>query len=245
MNKIFIVTHLPYKRKSLSPSSSIKVGNGIFPAEFSDDSGEQIAKKNPYFCELTALYLIWKKYKYRQSDYLGLMHYRRMLTSGNFFDVLVRKPVSDHQLKKDLEVFDLILPEPDFFDEGLYKQYTKTHPASDLDLCFEVLVNHHPELKKNIGGYKNIQSVSLFNIFISKGVVFDEYCSRLFPILFELEKNISLDGRSAYQKRAIGFLAERLLNIWVMSKPSLKIKYYPILRADKSGLSNLRRLFFA
>ncbi len=245
MNKVFVVTHLPFERTLTEPYSSIRVGGKVFPSDFSDDCEDEIAQKNPYFCELTALYWVWKNYKYQAKDYMGLVHYRRSLTSGNIFDVLFCQSLTDQRIKKDLETFDLILPKPDFFEEGLYQQYVKSHPANDLDLCFDVLVECYPKLKENIDRYKDMQHVSLFNIFISKATLFNEYCNWLFPVLFQLETMICLDGRSAYQNRVFGFLAERLLNIWVMSKPSLKIKYYPLLRVDKSGLSNLRRLFFS
>ena len=42
-----------------------------------DNTGKNISKKNPFFCELTALYWAWKNL---DADYIGLVHYRRHLT---------------------------------------------------------------------------------------------------------------------------------------------------------------------
>ena len=51
---------------------------------------------------------------------------------------------------------------------------------------------------------------------ICRKPLFDQYCSWLFPLLFELEGQIDTQGiEDAYQRRLFGFLGERLLNVWV------------------------------
>ena len=58
---------------------------------------------------------------------------------------------------------------------------------------------------------------------IARREVFEEYCSWMFEILFELEK-ICEPQSDSYNGRYIGFLAERLTSLYFMhNKDKLKI----------------------
>lgn len=90
-----------------------------------DDTGDNISFKNPFYCELTAHYWVWKNESL--SDYVGFMHYRRHLnfSSEQSFPEdnwgVVNSPVIDADYEKQFGLtdtaiqdcisgFDLLLP---------------------------------------------------------------------------------------------------------------------------------------
>ena len=73
---IVVATHKPYRMPSDPCYLPLHVGRaGKEDIGFSgDDTGENISQKNPFYCELTGLYWLWRNV---DSDYKGLVHYRR------------------------------------------------------------------------------------------------------------------------------------------------------------------------
>ena len=67
-----------------------------------------------------------------------------------------------------------------------------------------------------------------YNMFIARKTIFDEYCQWLFPILDYCEIHCRKKD-SVYQNRYIGFLAERLLTIYMLHHE----KEYKIVHARK------------
>ena len=75
--KIYVATHKEAKMPTNSMYIPIRVGAALNENDFKylrDDTGDNISTKNKNFCELTAIYWIWKNDK---SDIVGLTHYRR------------------------------------------------------------------------------------------------------------------------------------------------------------------------
>ena len=62
---------------------------------------------------------------------------------------------------------------------------------------------------------------------VTKENIYSRYCSWIFPILNEIEKNINLDDYDDYNQRMIGFIAERLMNVWVHHN-NFKVKEIPV-----------------
>ena len=75
--KICIATQKKYRLPDDDIYIPIQVGAKVIDNNtgyVKDDTGISISEKNPYFCELTGLYWIWKNI---DADYYGLVHYRR------------------------------------------------------------------------------------------------------------------------------------------------------------------------
>lgn len=197
-----------------------------------DDTGNNISNKNPNYCELTALYWAWKNQdKLNNPDYIGLFHYRRFFDFNNFnesfFYDFSKKTCdnfgwNDETIIKYCQDYDIISApildvHPPFKENktiNVKKLYKISHRLSDLKTTLKIIKEKYPEYYKPAKKYINGKKSSYFNMVIMKKEVFNDYCQWLFNILSEVENSITIPT-DPYQARVFGFLAERLLNIYV------------------------------
>ncbi|MEQ9466215.1 MAG: DUF4422 domain-containing protein [Ekhidna sp.] len=225
----------------------IKVGNQ--KADFindglSDDTGDNIAEKNPFFCELTAIYWIWKNYDLNSTKFIGFSHYRRHFDFKSLW-FKIRTDIkqarmskylhSDDHLKieKHLEEYDVIVTKPSILRKmTITEHYQDRHIAEDWDIMLAALKEMYPEYHQTASEYFNKKRRRLYwyNMSIMSSDKFRVYMEWLFPLLFELEKRIKISD-DPYQSRVIGFLAERLMNLYfehnkfkILEKPMIYIK---------------------
>ena len=245
MVRIYSCHHKPYQQIQSDIIFPIQVGKAHSKINLGfqgDDSLKNISTKNPYFCELTATYWIWKNEK---TDIVGLFHYRRFLNlKNNEIKVnQIHKNFANHygltkqNIQNILSEYDLILPEKIKITEtNLYDHYKTNHHQSDIDLLLDIIKEKHPnDYKIAEQELKNNSEMFLGNIIIAHKKVFDLYAEWIFDILFEIENKIQSDvlKRDAYQQRVYGFLAERLMAIFVKTHPELKIKYQPLIFVEE------------
>lgn len=196
-----------------------------------DDEGENISTKNPSWCELTALYWQWKNV---DADYYGLFHYRRLLSfkykDGVYNELNLLDGVKNKHLLKDTEIenlcsnFDIITsPYFDIHPIGLnehkltaYEFYCRDHFKSDLDNMIKIVEVMHIDFHKALVESLQQKKACFGNIKIMKKEYFNEYCDILFSVLFELENKNDINGYDSYQKGLYSFLAERMLNAYVL-----------------------------
>lgn len=226
-----------------------------------DDTGINISNKRMSFNELTVLYWAWKNKKL-DKDYYGLCHYRRYLAfseyansasfskdernngcvSVKFLDTEIAKQygLDDESIQQGCSGYDAIFVKPiDLSDFGITSNYMamhnaeKYHKMEDVDKAIEIVSNKYPYMKSAVDHYMfNYNYSYLYNCFIMKRDIFNNFCTWLFDILFELEKHLNTQRYSISQYRTPGTIAERLLGIYILylkQQKNINIKEVPLL----------------
>lgn len=209
-----------------------------------DNTKDNISAKNPYYCELTATYWIWKNIK---ADIVGLFHYRRFLnlktrdtkTNNIHQNFCNEYGLTSKNIQNLLNKYDILLPKPlpKITKNSLtvYENYKEKHIISDLDCVIDVISQKYPLMSNMVQKIlKQEKQMYPTNILICKKELFDEYSEWLFSILFEVEKRIHSQvlTRNSYQQRVYGFLSERMMNIFIsykISTTNIKVGEFPTL----------------
>lgn len=234
--KIIVATHKKYQMPQEKCYLPLQVGRkGKADIGYlRDDVGENISEKNPSYCELTGMYWMWKNI---EADYYGLVHYRRYFTALPFWKRLSKDKFSavltQKQAEKILNDYDAILPKKrDYVIESVYSHYAHTHYGEHLDMVRIILEhkkpNYLPAFDKVMDGKKG----HMFNMFVMRKELFSRYCEWLFPILFELEKQIDISKYTPYQARYVGRISEILLNVWVIEN-HVNYMEIPVVNMEK------------
>lgn len=221
---ILVCCHKPssyYRDNNFLP---IQVGRAVAKTVLDmqgDDVGDNISEKNPYYCELTALYWYWKNGA--QSKFIGLCHYRR-------YFVFRSHTFSLPNLEKLFNKYDIVLSKKSIYPLSLTDFYRLTHITEDLDILECVVKELYPEYCNAYYRIMGGNRMSPYNMFITTQAIFSDYMKWLFDILFEVEKRVSI-SKYPYQARVFGFMAERLLNVYVY-RNNLRIKYVSVKQTE-------------
>lgn len=247
---IYVVTHKEVTIKTKNIRKIIGVGNNKFSCDLRDNTGDNISNKNSSYCELTAMYWIWKNDK--ESDVVGLEHYRRLFISKKFQlfnDVfLTEKEINKILLKYDVIVPKIYIIKDDnkcLFDK--YKVGENNHVYEDIDVLHYVFKNYFPQYYQNFDNIMFNQSWCYpYNMLICDKKTFNEYCEWLFPILEKTEEYIDISCRNGNKKRVFGYLSERLLSVWLdytQKKVYENKVYYDFHKGIGKFLRRIRRNF--
>ena len=250
--KVIVATHKKYKMPDSDMYVPLQVGKeGKSSLGYREDNeGDNISSKNPYFCELTGLYWAWKNLN---SDYIGLTHYRRHFSKCSKLpkdiDGRISKVLTKKEADKILEKTDIILPiKRNYYIENLYSHYAHTMYVEPLEETRKIIEEKYNDYLKEFDKLHKRTSAHIFNMFIMKRKILDEYCKWLFDILFELEKRIDCNKYDAFHSRFFGRISELLLDVWINTN---NLKYEEVRVIDiekvnwiKKGFSFLEAKFF-
>jgi hypothetical protein len=187
---------------------------------------DTITDWNAFYSELTMTYWLWKNYQLK--DYVGICQYRR------YFQFMDDIPNMDNIFKE----YDAILPTPYQFQCNVMSHYFIYHNILDLDIMLEVINELYPQYKEASEIVMKGNTFYPCNMLIMKKQDFKEYCEFVFNVidgyldkinvdyLEDVEKRVMHNWSNYhksfypnntlwYQMRIGGFLAERLLNIFV------------------------------
>lgn len=218
-----------YHKKSLIVHNDcylpIQVGKKLHPeldlGIQPDNDGENISSKNDYYCELTALYWIWKNV---EADYKGLCHYRRFfsykigiayilnnllrpiqsLRSHLFFNTPNIIYKDDRRYEEDtnkaigvidslLDKYDIICPKRQVENRSSYWHFLP-YGIEIMELLRSIIKKYYPAYFDYIQYLETPSSFYFGNMSVMRNDIFDEYCSFLFDVLEKVESTLLEEG---------------------------------------------------
>ncbi|UFS68001.1 DUF4422 domain-containing protein [Paracoccus denitrificans] len=251
--RILIAYHAPHPVLAgpcLMPIHVGRAGAGtVLPDMAGDDTGDNISALNPEYCELTAHYWAWKNLPC--TGPVGLMHYRRL------FDFTGRLNAHFHA-ERYLPDFDaaayradvaarfaspagplLIVPRPARLSLPLGLHYRVFHHGHDLAVLRAVVAERHPHFRPDLDRALRSNRFVMGNMFVMSRPVFDHYSALLFDILAETRARLKMHERDGYQRRYLGFLAERIMTAYALGNHLRRS--FPGLVPEFRGIVNIDR----
>ena len=199
--KILVAAHKKYRMPEDKIYFPVQVGSyGKENIGFArDDEGDNISQKNPYFCELTGLYWIWKNV---DADYYGLVHYRRYFsavpkikrTSHDKFRYILDEATLENILKD----YDIVVPKKrKYFIESLYSHYAHTHYEEHILITEKVIKEICPDYEASFKKVMKSSSAHMFNMMIMSKEKFNE---NVFLYDYEYKKLLEEYGENKTKK---------------------------------------------
>jgi len=205
--KILVAQHKAAQVFSNEVYTPIHVGKALSKIDLGiigDDTGDNISRKNPNYCELTAQYWMWKNM--HDVEYVGLCNYRRyfktQFTAENIDGIMGN--------------CDVILVKPIHQKYALYEKIYRTLVEENAAIFFRVIEKYFPDYKETVVNYMmNNNKDYAYNMFVCRKTVFDDFAKWQFSVLAECEKHIKLTGFVSTD-RVFGYISEYLLPIYFL-----------------------------
>ena len=241
--EVIVATHKPYTMPTDPLYQPLLVGSHFYESQKKDqklpknlaydNTGKHISDKNHNYSELTGLYWLWQNQTLKDQDpnsFYGLVHYRRFLSKINHKEILTKNYLKSLLCEPGKNIkYDIILPKKrKYYIESLYSHYAHTLHIGPLNKTRQIIQNRHPEYLSEFDRLKIRRSAHMFNIFIMRKEIFNEYCNFLFDVLMNLEKALTkaeINQYDEFHARFFGRISELLLDVFLYTKyPNLDQK---------------------
>lgn len=180
-------------------------------ADLTDNTGEHISGKNGNYCELTALYWMWKNKlaaggtsEGGDGQYFGLCQYRRGFDLSE--DDLLRLTDND---------VDAVLPYPLPYEPNIHAHHERYIKEEDWNAMLQALAELQPGYAQAFPKILEQQYLYNYNVILAKKGVLRDYCEWLFPILARTEE-LSVPKGCGRSDRYIGYMGETLETLYFM-----------------------------
>ena len=182
--------------------------------------GDNIDNMNPWYCEITGLYHLWKNDK---DDVVGLEHYRRyFLNDDNCI-------LSEQEAKEKLKDCDILLRRFVYRRYGLRDGFAWLESEDMMKYLIEFLYQiQEPDFAMFVLHELETQpEMSQCNMFIGKADVVNKYCKWVFDAF----KKVNFE-KFKEKPRIFGFLTEFIFLAW-LKYHDYKVKWCKTLTFDK------------
>lgn len=180
-------------------------------ADLADNTGDNISGRNGNYCELTALYWIWKNkmgaggsVDGEAGQYYGLCQYRRGFDFKE--DDLLRLVDND---------VDVVLPYPLPYEPNIHVHHERYIKETDWKAMLQALEELRPEYAEAFSEILGQQYLYNYNVILAKKCVLRDYCAWLFPVLMRVEE-LSAPKGSERSDRYLGYMGETLETLYFM-----------------------------
>lgn len=182
-----------------------------------EHEGDNIDKLNPWYCELTGMYYMWK---HEDEDIVGLEHYRRYFVQNNHI-------ITKEEIETILKDHDIIMYK--WPHDTAFQDMDGAGKGKELRFALDLVeVLHNKEMRNFFENDMKQKGVYEGNMFICRKEVIDEYCQFLFPLLEQFDK-----GHKFRINRIDGYIAEYMFGPWMKYKQK-KIYDCPRVTLDKN-----------
>ncbi len=210
--KIFVVYYKPakvFRSEIFEPIQAGAAGSRHDLGMLRDDTGDNISKKNRNYGELTAWYWVWKNWlpAHPEVTSVGFCHYRRFFDFSKLqkdetfekerpFHVIPMREFEEKfnafdtaAIEKFVSEHETILPNPEYSDVSLFKQFARWHPTDDLVALREIFKRRYPEDLAVYDAVLSDRKMYPALNFVMTRDRFNALCEWLFGLLFELERH--------------------------------------------------------